>query len=123
MKTNFNSHRPNRLVSPAQRMTPPRPPMARRAHRHSVLRQVDPAVAFNDLLPDLCESGIDFAWAHCPFHDDNNPSFCVNLRTGWYRCFSTSCGHAGTNIVSFVSAMLGLSHADARRYTEARYGR
>jgi DNA primase len=84
---------------------------------------IDPAVVFNDLLPDLAEASNGFAWACCPFHDDSNPSFSVNLRTGWYRCFSTSCGQAGPNIVSFVSALLGLSHAAARRHTEARYGR
>lgn len=29
----------------------------------------------------------------CPFHDENNPSFSVNLDTGYWKCFS--CGRGG----------------------------
>ena len=95
---------------------------ARRAESGGQRRFVDPAVVFNDLLPDLAESNNDFAWACCPFHDDHKPSLSVNLRTGWYRCFSSSCGEAGGNIVGFVSALLALSPADARRHLERTYG-
>lgn len=84
--------------------------------------QVDPAIVFNDVLPDLTESNDGFAWACCPFHDDNRPSFSVNLHTGWYRCFSTSCGEHGSNIVSFVGALLGFEPAEARSYLGAHYG-
>lgn len=83
---------------------------------------VDPGVVFNDLLPDLAESSSDFAWACCPFHNDRRPSFSVNLCTGWYRCYSTSCGVTGSNIVGFVSALMGFSTAEARKHLEATYG-
>lgn len=47
----------------------------------------------------------------CPFHDDKNPSFTVNDRTGTYRCWS--CGEHGdmfnwvmkTQNVDFVEAL------------------
>jgi hypothetical protein len=91
---------------------------ARRRTGHCI---VDPSRVFQDLLPDLAENGSGFGWACCPFHDDGRPSFCVNTQTGWYRCASTSCGATGSNIVSFVGALLGLSFADARSHLEARY--
>jgi len=31
----------------------------------------------------------------CPFHDDRNPSFSVDLTTGKWKCHSTSCGKSG----------------------------
>lgn len=33
--------------------------------------------------------------ARCPFHDDRNPSFSVNVSTGKWRCFSPACGSQG----------------------------
>lgn len=48
----------------------------------------------------------------CPFHADNNPgSFCVNLTTGAFKCFS--CGMAGGDIVAFVMALYGLQFIEA----------
>lgn len=35
----------------------------------------------------------DEAYAHCPYHDDRNPSFYVNLRKGVFYCHG--CGSAG----------------------------
>src|SRR3954454_21643545 len=32
-------------------------------------------------------------WWPCPFHDDNNPSFCVEPGKGWWKCFG--CGASG----------------------------
>lgn len=121
--------KPLRRVSPKERAVTAKPQMMPRRGAGSLSKShtrwcaVDPAMVFNDVLLDIAESNNDFAWACCPFHNDKNPSFSVNLRTGWYRCFSTSCGQTGTNIVSFVSTLLGLSMADARLHTEARYGR
>ena len=104
----------------APRLAPPRSSTPSR-DIGSPYKFVDPEVVFNDLLPDLIESSDGFAWACCPFHDDRNPSFSVNVRTGWYRCFSSACGEAGVNIVSFVGALLGLSPADARQHLERNY--
>jgi len=60
-----------------------------------------------------------YAWGHCPFHNDHNPSFSVNLRTGRYQCMSSSCGVAGRGLVSFVACRYGLSVQEAREYLEA----
>lgn len=94
---------------------------ARRSVRSPGRCTVDPGAVFRDLLPDLAENGSGFGWACCPFHDDGRPSFCVNTQSGWYRCASTSCGATGSNIVSFVGRLLGLSFADARKHLEASY--
>jgi hypothetical protein len=60
----------------------------------------------------------DWAWGCCPFHDDHNPSFCMNLRTGWYQCKSSNCGETGNSIVRFVGARDGLSIQAAIRFLE-----
>ena len=84
--------------------------------------RVEPSIVFEDLLPDLKEANSGFAWACCPFHNDNNPSLCVNLISGWYRCASSSCGATGSNIVGFVGRLLALESHEARRYVESHYG-
>lgn len=91
-------------------------------HQVGTLHQVDPAVVFQDLLPDIKEANNGFAWACCPFHSDRNPSLCVNLVSGWYRCASSSCGATGPNIVGFVGRLLELEYHEARRHLESNYG-
>lgn len=85
-------------------------------------RDIDPAVAYADLLPSMAGSKSNFAWACCPFHDDRNPSLCVNLVSGWYRCHSSSCNATGANIVGFVGRLLAIESQEARRYLEDHYG-
>ena len=94
----------------------------RRASKYARRELPEPAVVFDDLLPDLREYSTGFAWACCPFHDDHNPSLCVNLETGWYKCQSSSCGASGSNIVGFVGALLGYEYGEARNYLEQHYG-
>jgi len=77
---------------------------------------------YEDMLPDLCEGRNSFAWARCPFHNDNNPSFCVNLDSGYYRCHSSHCGVTGSNIVGFVGNLHGSSYTEARKDLESHYG-
>ena len=83
---------------------------------------IDPNVVYEDLLPDLAHGNNGFAWACCPFHDDNNPSLCVNVESGWYKCMSSNCGETGSNIVSFVGRLLGYEYAESRHYLEQNYG-
>lgn len=95
--------------------------------RHSGQRfarraDIDPADFYEGELPDLKHGNDELAWACCPFHDDHNPSFCVNLETGWFRCFSSNCGETGANIVSFVSALYGMNYFEASRYLEVHHG-
>jgi hypothetical protein len=49
--------------------------------------------------------------ALCPFHDDCNPSFTVNLKTGAFICFA--CGVSGGDILSFHIKRYDLSFVDA----------
>jgi hypothetical protein len=62
------------------------------------------------------------SWASgcCPFHDDHNPSFAMNLESGGYFCRSSNCGAKGGNMVTFVCALHGLTPRDAYRFLEAR---
>ena len=50
----------------------------------------------------------------CPFHEEKNPSFSINLETGKYICFSGMCGKKG-NIVSFISELTGKSYKDVEK--------
>ena len=58
----------------------------------------------------------------CPFHDDNNPSLCVNVESGWFKCMSSNCEATGSNIVGFVGHLLGYEYAESRDYLEQHYG-
>lgn len=90
---------------------------------HSYVRQqIDPADIYFEELPELKEYENGSAWACCPFHDDHNPSFSVNLETGSYMCHSSSCGARGSSIVSFVSTLYDLNFSDAMTYLEDHYG-
>ncbi len=42
--------------------------------------------------------------ACCPFHEDENPSFSINITDGKFHCHAASCGEKG-NILDFVAAM------------------
>ena len=50
--------------------------------------------------------------AHCPFHDDKNPSFSVcyaGPKKGLVQCFAPSCGKKG-DIYWFIGEMEGISN-------------
>jgi len=49
-------------------------------------------------------------FAHCPFHEDNTPSFSVNAQKQIFYCFS--CGRGG-NVFSFLSEIEGLNYPEA----------
>jgi len=46
----------------------------------------------------------------CPFHDDHNPSFFVDLEKGYWRCFA-GCGSG--SVIDFVMKAEGLPYKDA----------
>jgi DNA primase len=60
----------------------------------------------------LQDYGVDFKMngsspeirAHCPFHDDENPSMSVNFDKKVFTCHAASCGEKG-NILEFVNLM------------------
>jgi hypothetical protein len=49
-------------------------------------------------------------WWNCPFHDDPNPSFCVDPGMTWWRCFG--CGEHG-DAATLVMKLEGLSFPEA----------
>ena len=55
----------------------------------------------------------------CPFHDDRENSFSVNLQTGQYTCFA--CGASG-NFTTFWAEMHGMSTEEAYVQILERYG-
>lgn len=46
----------------------------------------------------------------CPFHEDENPSFGINLTSGAYKCFA--CDEKGS-IVNFIAKMKNISNKEA----------
>lgn len=75
---------------------------------------IPPVEFYRIELPDMppprgggwCNGGL------CPFHDDKHAgSFCVNLETGGFNCFS--CGTRGGDIIAFIQQRDGLSFPDA----------
>lgn len=93
--------------------------LARTARMGKIRRDIpSPGDFYASEIDGLQEYRNGWAWGHCPFHADSNPSFTVNLDTGAFRCMSSSCGVSGSNIVSFVSQRDGLSYREARRFLE-----
>ncbi len=58
----------------------------------------------------LKRSGANFTCC-CPFHNERTPSFSVNVRGGFYKCFS--CGAKGANAVQFVMDYEKLDYREA----------
>jgi hypothetical protein len=52
-------------------------------------------------------------WWRCPFHDDGNPSFCVEPGKGWWRCFG--CGERG-DAAALVMRLGSMSFPEAIAY-------
>jgi len=52
--------------------------------------------------------------APCPYHDDKDPSFSVNLPTGMYKCFVQGCKlFDGGNIYQFLSIVTQITLQEA----------
>lgn len=72
---------------------------------------------------DFFEDSRGELWCPCPFHNDRNPSFSINinpssLKYGLYHCFA--CG--GGNIVNFVHQIKGFdSYEEAEDWIQSNY--
>jgi len=73
--------------------------------------QTDTATVIRDLLPQGQERNGEWHLL-CPFHDEQNPSFSVNLQEGMYYCFA--CGAKG-NLVKLYAHVKGVTEAAARQ--------
>lgn len=85
----------------------------RARHVKAATSMPDPALFFELEVVGFSAGSNGWASGCCPFHDDHNPSFAMNLETGGYFCRSANCGVRGSNLVSFVSNLYGVSHAQA----------
>jgi len=71
-----------------------------------------------DIIKVVEKSGIQLIrkgrsfWAHCPFHEDKNPSFSVDSERQRWRCWS--CNESG-DVIAFVQKLEGLSFKEALR--------
>lgn len=73
----------------------------------------DPAVYYSRELRRLTHSSRDgWALALCPFHEDERPSFAVNLQHGGWCCFA-ACGRG--DLVSFQMKRHDQSFAEAAK--------
>ncbi len=61
----------------------------------------------------------DSLLALCPFHEDSNPSFSVDLTTGKWHCFTED---ESGNFVSFWAKINGIDTAEAYKAILAKYG-
>ena len=55
----------------------------------------------------------------CPFHDDRNNSFSVNLKTGQWHCFAED---RGGNFVQFYAEVNGIDTKEAYKQILEKYG-
>lgn len=81
----------------------------------------------HDLVRDVFQLQVevrgDEAYFLCPVHPDRKPSASVNLKTGWWSCWSCSAGgdiiHLGTKVLKqsriIVETSLNPTDADSRR--------
>lgn len=59
--------------------------------KQTVLDSIDYRVFYKSFIPSLKDNGKVETLGLCPFHDDHDPSFSVNLETGLWFCH-TCCG-------------------------------
>lgn len=61
----------------------------------------------------------DSLLALCPFHEDSNPSFSVDLKTGKWHCFTED---ESGNFISFWAKINGIDTAEAYKAILEKYG-
>lgn len=68
-----------------------------------------------DILQTLSREGIEVTRnkAHCPFHQDDTPSFMVYPANNSWYCFGCSIGG---DVIDFIQRHRGLSYHDAVTY-------
>lgn len=84
---------------------------------------IDPAAYYRERYPDLPtpKPGRD-GWSRnlpCPHHEDPNPSFGINLKTGAFRCFG--CDANGGSVIDAEILATGCTFDEARAALAERY--
>lgn len=81
-----------------------------------ILKATDLVAVCDAAGVNLIEESADAFKGLCPFHADNNPSFCVTRRKGLWHCFG--CGAAG-NAIQFLQRMNNLTFPQALTLLQA----
>lgn len=74
---------------------------------------------FREAIPSLRSGKGAEATGLCPFHDDKNPSFSVDLDEGLWHCHA-GCG--GGNIYQFIARKEHIEIKDVDHYLQRRFG-
>lgn len=98
-------------------MVRPTEPTIPRADEH-----IDPSVVFPSVIELFHEYSPVLATGLCPFHPDQLGCLRMNLLSRRYYCEEPTCNAAGSNVVRFMAAYLGISAAKARKCLARNYG-
>jgi len=85
-----------------------------------ILENLDFLAFYREYFPDLNPNGRENVNLLCPFHEDHEPSFSLNVKTGLWNCFG--CGEKG-DVFDFVAKREGLDgFSEALRFLAAKLG-
>ena len=95
--------------------------------KHQATRQkswklLSPAYFYGHEIFGLHEISESYAWGYCPFCKETEQSFCVNLKTGAYKCMAPECREEGSSMLTFARNYMGMGHYKAIRYLDAAQG-
>ena len=82
----------------------------------------DVARVLDELGIEVKGTSGDEARCLCPFHEDSDPSFGVNLRTGAWLCRVPSCGQKGKSIDSLWAMVRGVPSREAHDELTSKVG-
>jgi DNA primase len=75
--------------------------------------KVDVREVIENLGLSVSHEDTEELYCHCPFHQDNNPSFNINIESGLWNCFA-GCG--GGNLIQLVQRVEGCNELKAMLY-------
>jgi uncharacterized protein (DUF927 family) len=84
-----------------------------------VLKRIDYPGFYRKHIPGFNPDGRKEVLSLCPFHEDNEPSFSVNMETGLYFCHA--CGEKG-NALQFLQRKDGIDFKEALQRLKAGEG-
>ena len=68
-------------------------------YKAEILKRIDDFSFIFAIVKQQQDSGDNYVMGLCPLHDDHNPSFAYNKKTGRWKCFA-SCG--GGSAIDFI---------------------
>lgn len=87
--------------------------------KEEIRRRIDLLDLVSERIPNLKPSGRNRYFGSCIYHSDSSPSFCVNIQTQNYHCFS--CKVSG-DIFSWVMQTENVEFRDAMEILADRIG-